>query len=117
MATWPSTAKLLFDGFTEEPQPGVIRTEMEGGPPKQTAWPSRVMVQRPARALFTSKADYNAFRTWAETTIHRVGWFDWTDPNSGSVKQARIVGGVLKPQPQRKDLERWIITLTLETWQ
>lgn len=116
MAAFPNAGKLLFDGFTETPDAGVVRTPMELGLPKQRKLQSRVLVKRPVRYLFTSKADYNAFLVFHETTIGRVGWFDWTDPKSGNVIQARIEGGKIDPKPTRKDLERWIVGMTIEAW-
>lgn len=118
MATFPAYALPLFEGFTERPDPAVLRTEMEAGPPKQALLVSRVMVARPMRFLITSKSNYQAFKTWFADTIHRgADWFDWVDPLDGQTKSARIQGGTYDPQPQRKDLERWIVSLTIETWE
>lgn len=117
MATFPSNAKLLFEGFTERPASAVLRTEMESGPPKQAKLVSRVMVPRPVRYLFASKADYQAFVTWFRTQIsYGADWFDWTDPVDGTVKSARIVNGTYEPTPLRKNLERWVVAMDLETW-
>lgn len=117
MPTWPAYAAILFDGYAEEPEPAVIRTEMESGPAKQAMVRSLVTIQRPVKALITSNADYQSFMTWFRTDIKRGAlWFDWTDPVDGQVKQARIVGGKIDPRPQRKDMSRWHIGLRIETW-
>jgi hypothetical protein len=116
VAAFPTYAILLFDGFTEKPEAGVVRTPKEGGMVKQRKRFSRVLVPRPVRYFFGSKADYNNFLTWRESTIGRVGWFDWTDPKTGNVIQARIAGGEIDPKPTRKDLERWIVGMTIEAW-
>lgn len=58
MATLPATAKILFDGFSEQRESALMRTEMESGPPRQVKTKSRVMIKRPVSLLFSSKADY-----------------------------------------------------------
>ncbi|MBI3771472.1 MAG: hypothetical protein HY272_02015 [Gammaproteobacteria bacterium] len=118
MATFPSTGKLLFNGFAEQRQPAVVRTEMDSGPPKQTKKLSRVMITRPVTYLFAA-ADYASFLTWFETTINNGNdWFDWTDPRTSTVKQARIVGGQLdEARPRNGKLTYWTVSFKLETWQ
>lgn len=117
MPTFPAYAKVLFDGFGENPESAVLRTEMESGPKKQAQVRSRALVVRPMRCLFTSKADYLSFETWFRTDIKRGAvWFDWTDPVSGTVKKAQIVNGKIEAKPTRKDMERWIVSFELETW-
>jgi len=114
---FPSYAKLLLDGFGENPESAVLRTEMESGPKKQAQVRSRALVTRPMRCLFTSKADHESFKAWFRNDIARGAvWFDWTDTVTGTVKKAQIVGGKIESKPTRKDLERWIVSFELETW-
>jgi len=116
MATFPAYAMLRFPDFTEQPEAGTIRTPMEGGLAKQRAFPSRVMVERPVSYLIKTKADYLSFKDWYENTIARAGWFDWTDPVTVSVIQARIKGGKIEPRALRKDMELWRVDFIIEAW-
>jgi len=116
VAAFPSYAKLTRAGYAHSPRPGVIRTNMEAGPPKQATIESRILHRINVAYLIDSKADYQSFLAWWQTTISRVDWFDWTDPLSGAVKQARIVGGEFEARPTRPDLEAWVITFDLEYW-
>lgn len=117
MATFPAYPKLLFDGFDEKPEPAILRTEMESGPPKQALIRSRTMITRSVQYLLESNADYQSFLTWFKTTInYGADWFDWTDPVDDVLKSARIVGGDITPKPTRKNLSRWVVSFKLETW-
>lgn len=118
MAALPSYVEILFDGYGEERQPVVLRTDMESGPPKQLKQQSRAMVSRPC-VLFMSKADYASFLTWFKTTINQgASWFDFTDPRTGSVLQGRFVGGQLgKATPRDALLNTWQVPCTIETWE
>ena len=44
MATWPSYAGIRHEGFAEQRESALMRTEMESGPPRQTKVRSRVLV-------------------------------------------------------------------------
>lgn len=115
MATFPVEGLLLLDGFSEQPRPGVLRTDMDSGPPKQAPIESLLLNQRPVVYLFKSKADYQTFFSWWRDTIVRTGWFDWTDPVSATTKRARIAGGQIQPRPRRGDLGSWEVSMVLET--
>ena len=116
MAAFPSYAKILYDGYAEQRQSALIRTEMEDGPPKQAKIRSRVMVTRPITVLLQSKADYLSFITWFSETIHEgADWFDFTDPVSQTVKQARLVGDGIEGRP-KSGMLAWTISTSLETW-
>ncbi|MDP1673982.1 MAG: hypothetical protein Q8L65_12845, partial [Burkholderiales bacterium] len=113
----PTAPRLLFDGYGRKPDPGVRRGDMESGPAKQLKTKARVLHTRPVQYLLTSKTDLDAFETWFESTINMgADWFDWTDPYDNTVKTARIVGGQIDLQPQRKMLDRWVATFQIETW-
>jgi len=116
MAAFPAAPILLFEGFRQKREAGVIRTPTEGGMVKQRKRFSRTLIERPVAYLLTSAQDYTDFIDWYENTIGRVGWFDWTDPVDQQVKEARIKGGEIEEQPQRKALDRWRITFTIEVW-
>ena len=113
MATFPSYIKILADGFQEEPESTVRRTEMESGPAKQVPMASLGMVKRPINGQIESRANYLAFKVWFKSD--GAGWFDWRDPVDNTVKQARIVEGKYTATPLAA-LEYWRISMTLETW-
>jgi len=91
---FPSIGQLLLSGYGERPQSAIQRTDMESGPPKQARVRSRVIVARPVRYQFTA-AEVVTFETWFRGVEcnYGAGWFDWNDPRTGTLKQARIVNG------------------------
>ena len=116
MATFPTYAKLLADGYAEQRESALLRTETESGPPKQAKIKSRVMVVRPVNVLIQSRADYLSFVDWfVEDLNEGSDWFDLTDPVTNTIKQARFVGGGLEATPQA-GLTLWTIPLKIETW-
>lgn len=117
MATLPATAKILFDGFAEQRESALMRTEMESGPPRQVKTKSRVMVKRPVSLLFSSKADYLSFLSWYATDINEgADWFEMTNPVTGDFITARFVAGSLNGQPVNSALTRWTIKTQIESW-
>lgn len=116
MATFPTYATILQSGYVEQRESALLRTEMEDGPPKQARIKSRVMVTRTVTVQLKSRADYQAFITWyAETINEGTDWFDWTDPVSGTVKQARFVSDVLQATPTG-GMSVWNVAAKIETW-
>jgi len=115
-ATWPSYAKVLADGYTEEPAAGVIRTPMESGPPKQARVLSKAPLIRNVRILLTT-AEYAQWKIWFIRIIERTGWFSWTDPVDNKVKTARIYGGQYKMDARviQGEISQTILTVQLET--
>ncbi|NYT38867.1 hypothetical protein ERD78_18880 [Allopusillimonas soli] len=94
MATFPSYAKILLPGFSEEPDYGVLRTDMDGGLAKQRPRWNKPVVTREATILVYNLADKLAFDEWAgQELTGAAGWFDWLDPLDGVTKKTRIVGG------------------------
>ncbi len=117
MESFPTYALLMFDGFQEEPESAVGRTEMEKGPPKQAQTRSRVMVPRPVRYLIGSKEDLEAFKAWFKSIGRGAAWFWWTDPVDGAIKRARIVQGKITYVPRVSTLRSWNAVFSLETWE
>lgn len=115
MATWPSYAKILGEGFGFEPEPAVARSEMESGPPKQLLERASAMVARPVTVWLPHErlADWQA---WFRDDLRRgTDWFAFTDPVDDAVRQGRIVGGAYKAAgvPGRPG---WRLSMTIETW-
>lgn len=97
MATFPSYAKILLAGFGEEPDFGVLRSEMDNSIAKQRPTRSLPIVARDATLMVQSLDDKKSFDAWIKTDAKGgAGWFDWTDPLDGLTKLTRIVGGKYK---------------------
>lgn len=93
MATLPSYVCILLDGYTEAPDYGVLRSDMEGLAKQRPRW-SKSITTRDCQLLVESNADKILFDTWVRTDLnYGAGWFDYADPLDGQTKQARIVGG------------------------
>ena len=117
MASFPSYAVMLVEGASQQRATAIQRTQMESGPPKQLKTRSRVMVTRPAAALFKSLADFNSFITWFQTTInYGADWFTFTDPVDSSSKNGRIVSQLDSEEPSSSELTHWVVKFKLETW-
>lgn len=93
MAALPEYVTVLFDGYGEEFEPAVLRSEMERGPPKERLLNTQVLQQVAARLLFKSKADAASFEAWYFDTIKRVGYFDVAHPRTGNTISAKFRGG------------------------
>lgn len=118
MAAFPSYASIMRDGYGEQREPALLRSEMESGPARQAKVRSRVMVTRPIKVYLATNADYQAFITWFRDTINEgADWFDWTDPVDGVTKSVRFVGGGLSGSPLSAASGGWFVTgLQIEGW-
>ena len=118
MASLPSYAKILVEGFGEQRESALMRTEMESGPPKQAKIKSRVMITRPVSIYIDTLDNYKLFVTWFSVTINEGSdWFDWTDTVSGTTKSVRFNGGGMDAFPVGKIDGPWTIRgLKLEGW-
>lgn len=118
MSSLPAYVKIRLEGFAEQRESGLLRTEMESGPVKQVRIKSRVMVTRPVQLLFDTKADYLSFVTWYRDTIHEgADWFDFTDPVSNTTKSGRFDGNGIDAAPTSAIAGAWIIRgLKIESW-
>lgn len=97
MASLPSYARILQDGYGEESDFGVLRTEMDNGIAKQRARYSKAIVTRDVQIVVMNKTDKAAFDAWLRDDLNGgAAWFGFTDPLDGVTKQARLVGGKIK---------------------
>ena len=94
MPIFPTYAKLIVEGYGEEADHGVLRTEMDGGIAKQRARWSKPIVTRDATIIVQSDADKEAFDAWIDDDLKGgARWFNFKVPRSSRIVQARIVGG------------------------
>lgn len=113
MATFPA-GKITFSGFKRQRVSSVNRSDMESGPAKQALRSSRDYIRFPVTYLFTD-VEYDAFDLWVDATINKVGWFDWTDPVSDTVREARIVNGdISEASPLNPQMDRWVVKFMIE---
>lgn len=79
----------------------VERSDMERGPAKTRRTATDPMVTISGKLLFRTAEIEVAFDEWfysADGANAGAGWFDWTDPKTGTVREARIVSlGDLSP--------------------
>lgn len=93
MAVFPTYARLILEGYSETPDYGVLRTEMDNGLAKQRARRSKPIVSRNAAVMVQSLEDRLEFDQWMDQDLHGgAGWFDFR-ALAGTVRPARIVGG------------------------
>lgn len=117
MATLPSYVKILREGFSEQRESALLRTEMESGPVKQARVKTRVMVTRSVTLMVTTQTDLLAFESWFENGIDAgAGWFSFRDPVRGTTKDGRFVSGTYT-LTQHGNGTAWLIKTQLETWQ
>lgn len=94
MATFPTYARMLVDGSSEEFEPSIERTEMERGVPKQRLGNSQVLMTFNVNLVFMSRDDVNAFESWYFDEIKRIGWFTFTHPKNGQQISGRFKSGL-----------------------
>ncbi|WP_225547305.1 hypothetical protein [Chromobacterium violaceum] len=112
---FPSYALMLAEGYAEEANYGVQRTEMDGGLPKQRRRFSVPLVSRSLTVKLRSDADRLRFDAWLRDDLAGgVEWFSFPDPVSGQAKRGRLTG-----QPacrwQRDGPQKWKAQLQIET--
>lgn len=117
MATFPSYADILYEGFSQARESALIRTEMDSGPPRQAKIKSRVMLTRSVSIYLPSKTALADFESWFQNDInYGASWFNFTDPITGSTVQARFVDGGYTITPMSAKLNHWKLTTKIETW-
>jgi hypothetical protein len=114
---FPAYLTLADKDFAEQPDQAVYRTQVEGGLPKLLQKFSLTLVKRPVVYLAGTNADYQSFKTWVRATLKNgADWFNWTDPVDNVLKLARIENGAFKGSPWTPMLDKWEISMTIETW-
>lgn len=118
MSTLPGYAKIIFDGYGEDIEPSVLRSEMERGPAKQRIENTQTQRTINATLLFLNKDDIDSFQDWYFTDIQRIGYFDVKHPRTGAITPMRIQGGKLGPlSPKASGFYIASYSIVLEYWQ
>lgn len=118
MATFPTYAQIMVDGYSLKRESALLRSEMESGPPKQAKIKTRVMVKRSIKIYLDSYTNYQNFMTWFANDINQgADFFDMPDPiTQTETISARFVGGDLSMVPLTHTNEHWSISAEIETW-
>ena len=112
--TWPSYGTLMTGTLTETPAPNILRTEFESGDIKQTRRSQKQRVEQKITYLYTN-AEYTTWKTWfRDTALLGAIKFNFTDPQDGTVRDYRIMGGVYEATPLNQKLEHWVVTMQFE---
>jgi hypothetical protein len=116
-STFPSYAKLLLNGYQQQRESALLRTEMESGPPRQAKIRSRVMLTRTVNIYLSTLANFQAFESWYANDL-KLGsaWFNFPDPVSGATVQARFVGGGYTATPMAGGVSAWQVQAKIESW-
>lgn len=115
MAALPNYVKVLFNGAGEKPDPGVEVFETERGLDKLRVVNSRAVIEVTVVLRTYTRADANAFDTWYHDTINRIGFFDWLDPRTRTIRSVRFKRGELgEMTPRRGSYEIADRSATLE---
>lgn len=97
MATLPEYAEVLIEGYTEQPNYDVLRSDMDNSVAKQRPRRTLPIVTRQVKIKIGDVSNKIAFDKWFESDIHGgSNFFTYIDPVDKKTKQARFVGGAIK---------------------
>jgi hypothetical protein len=95
MATWPTDLQqqLLVAGYQRKPQPGVSKTPMDSGPPKQR----QIDTSAPEDVKGTVRCQTEELRQifwsfWRDTLGQGALPFDWVEPGTDTPRSLQFVG-------------------------
>lgn len=113
MASWPGTLPQYMnaESYSEQPEDGRIRTEMDAGPDFIRRRYSATTTPF-SGALNLTKTQVSTLETFYETTLNGgVDAFDWVHPRTGASVEMRFLG---RPQYQAYYDDFWQVSLNLE---
>lgn len=117
MATFPTYADILYNGYSKKRESALLRSEMDSGPPKQARIKQNVMEVHSVKIYVASNANFQLFESWYSSDISEgASWFDFVDPVTGSTKSARFKDGGYTATPMTPDMENWEISAQIEIW-
>ena len=94
MASLPAYVTVLYSR-PESFDPAVISSEMERGLAKLRRGNTRVVKEVSITLQFSSAEETEAFESWYFDVIKRIGFFDWLDTRTNTVRAVRFKGGEL----------------------
>lgn len=117
MATLPSYVKVLYEGYSETKESGILRTDFETGPSRQARFKSRTIKTRQVRLFIDSNANFQAFEAFFANDLKQGAlFFNMTDPVKGTTVEARFVGGVFTARPLTSSMNKWEVNCQIESW-
>lgn len=117
MATFPTYADVLIEGYSINKESALLRTEMESGPPKQAKLKSKVMITHNVQIYLSTNANFQSFESWYTNDISQgSAWFDFVNPITGSTVAARFKNGGYTATPMSAKLEEWKVSAQIEMW-
>lgn len=118
MAAFPTTVAYDWRDLSSSPESVVLRQPMERGRPKQRRTNSDVRIELELTVHFDTKAQALAFEDWYYVDINAgQDSFDFTNPWTGALVVARVVGGQLGPlMASNRTLDASKRTLKIEYW-
>lgn len=117
-AVFPSYARIMLSGFSLERESGLIRTEMDSGPPRQAKIKSVVMMVRTVDIYLPTYQNFVDFDKWYSETLQEGSLpFTFKDPLTGNnVTNARFRdGGYTATLLGGKD-SGWKMSMKIEVW-
>lgn len=93
MSTWPSDAKIVMGGYTEEPMPDIRRTEMERGPARQELINTHVTNEISFTVQFETRQAAVNFESWYYDVLRVIDYFDFRHPRTRQYVRARFKEG------------------------
>jgi hypothetical protein len=119
--TLPEYAQMLFEGYSEQIDPPMSRTEFEDGYIRQDAKITRRRIVRNATLKICSLEDLQAFKCWLRDDLgNGAWWFLMYDYVEQRQLRCRFVDGafLFKPvnQVQPTAHNVWTADCTIESW-
>jgi hypothetical protein len=91
--TFPSYARIIADGYGDQADFGVIRSDMDGLAKQRPRW-SKPIITRTVTIMLNTVSDRILFDTFVRDDLNGgSSWFTFTDPIDGVSKQGRISSG------------------------
>lgn len=112
---FPDYAQFLMDGYSIETFDGASRDQMEDGYTHQAPANSLTRYEASLKYRLASPARKDAFEAWRVGNGQGMLHFAWPDPDSGTIRRARIINGKVNYSPLTKSrVDEWIAAFTVE---
>lgn len=119
--TLPAYARLLFEGYSEEIDPPMSRTEFEDGYIRQDAKISRRRIVRSASLKLCSLEELQQFKCWLRDDLgNGAWWFLMYDVVEQRNLRCRFVSGSFRFTPRSQVQSQvgnvWVADCEIESW-